>query len=201
MELAENTDETQRPRGRRQVVVLTLIPLVVFAALVALFAVRLGGGDPARLPSALIGAKVPGFDLPPLANLRDREGRPVPGLSSSVLARGRVSVANVWASWCAPCREEHPILVSLAARPEIQLVGIDYKDKADNARRFLGTFGNPFAAVGVDEAGRAAIDLGVYGVPETFVIGPDGTIRYKHVGPITADALPGLLEEIRKAAR
>lgn len=199
MDLADTPRSASRPR--KQVVALTALPLLVFAGLVALFAVRLGGGDPSRLPSALIGRPVPSFDLPPLAGLRDRDGRPVAGLASAGLGGGRVSVANVWASWCAPCREEHPILVELAARSDLRLVGIDYKDRAENARRFLGAFGNPYAAVGVDEGGRTAIDLGVYGVPETFVIGPDGTIRYKHVGPVTPETLPALLDEVRKAGR
>jgi cytochrome c biogenesis protein CcmG/thiol:disulfide interchange protein DsbE len=112
----------------------------------------------------------------------------VPGLSTEAL-KGRVTLVNVWASWCAPCREEHPVLVELAKDTSVALVGINYKDQPDNARRFLGALGNPFAAVGVDANGRAAIDWGVYGVPETFVIAPDGTIAYKHVGPLTAQSV------------
>jgi cytochrome c biogenesis protein CcmG/thiol:disulfide interchange protein DsbE len=99
------------------------------------------------------------------------------------------------------CRIEHPVLMELSRDPAIRLVGIDYKDKVENARRFLGNFGNPFSAVGVDETGRTAIDFGVYGVPETFVIGPDGVIRHKHVGPLTPEAVPGLLERVRAATR
>lgn len=181
--------------------VLFLAPVLVFVALAALFGIRLRWGDPSRIPSALIGKAVPSFDLASLDGLRGPAGQPVPGLSSDSLQTGRVTVVNVWASWCAPCRIEHPILTELSSRPELRLVGIDYKDKPETARRFLGTFGNPFAAVGVDDTGRTAIDLGVYGVPETFVIGPDGTIRHKHVGPLTPQALPGFLAEVRAASR
>ena len=181
--------------------ILFLAPVLVFVALAALFGSRLRWGDPSRIPSALIGKSSPSFELAPLDGLRGSGGRAVPGLSSNDLRSGRVTVVNVWASWCAPCRIEHPILMELASRPELRLVGIDYKDKPETARRFLGTFGNPFAAVGVDETGRTAIDLGVYGVPETFVMAPDGTVRHKHVGPLTPEALPGFLEQVRAASR
>lgn len=180
---------------------LFLLPVLVFAGLAALFAVRLGAGDPSRIPSALIGRPAPALDLPPLDGLRDPSGRTVPGLAGADLRRAGVTVVNVWASWCAPCRIEHPVLMDLAANPGIRLVGIDYKDKDETARRFLGLLGNPFAAVGVDPAGRGGIEWGVYGVPETFVVGPDGTIRHKHVGPLTPEALPGFLAQVRAAAR
>ena len=186
---------------QRRFRLLYLLPVIVFAGLSALFMVRLYSGDPARLPSALIGKVAPAFELPPLDGLRDGAGRPVPGLSGTELKAGRVTVVNVWASWCAPCRIEHPVLMELSRDPAIRLVGIDYKDKAENARRFLGNFGNPFSAVGADETGRTAIDFGVYGVPETFVIGPDGVIRHKHVGPLTPEAVPGFLERVRAASR
>ena len=186
---------------KRRFRLLYLLPVLVFALLSALFMVRLHSGDPARLPSALIGKVAPSFDLPPLDGLRDAAGRPVPGVSGAELKAGRVTVVNVWASWCAPCRIEHPVLMELSRDPAIRLIGIDYKDKAENARRFLGNFGNPFSAVGADETGRTAIDFGVYGVPETFVIGPDGVIRHKHVGPLTPEAVPGFLERVRAASR
>ncbi|WP_430395070.1 DsbE family thiol:disulfide interchange protein [Enterovirga aerilata] len=179
--------------------ILYLVPVLIFAGLAALFMARLHSGDPSRLPSALIGRPVPAFELPPVEGLRTEAGEPVPGLSAASLKGGKVTILNVWASWCAPCRIEHPVLMELAKDASIRLVGFNYKDKPENARRFLGNFGNPFAAVGADETGRTAIDFGVYGVPETFVIGRDGTIRHKHVGPLTPDALPGFMAEVRKA--
>ena len=161
------------------------IPLLAFLALAALFMLRLGAGDPSRIPSALIGHPAPATDLPPLAGL-ERDGKAVPGLDSADF-KGEVTVLNVWASWCVPCREEAPLLMTLAADRRIRIAGINYKDQADNARRFLGRYGNPFVASGTDGNGRAAIEWGVYGVPETFVIGRDGRIAYKLIGPITPD--------------
>lgn len=179
---------------------LYVLPVAVFAGLVALFLVRLYAGDPAKLPSALLGRPVPAFALPPLEGLRDGEGRPVPGFAAADLKAGPVTIVNVWASWCAPCRLEHPLLMDLAKNPAIRVVGINYKDKPDTARRFLGNLGNPFAAVGADESGRTGIEWGVYGVPETFVVGPDGVIRHKHVGPLTPEEMPAFLERVRAAA-
>ena len=112
----------------------------------------------------------------------------MPPLTSDLIA-GKVALVNVWASWCVPCRQEHPILMELAKDDRFTLVGINYKDKPTNALRFLGELGNPFAAVGIDPKGKAAIDWGVYGVPETFLVGPDGTIVYKQVGPFTEEAV------------
>ena len=165
------------------------VPLLAFAALALLFFTRLQSGDPSKLPSALIGRPVPSFTLPPLAGLQ-RDGVALPGLDNEAL-KGRVTVVNVWASWCAPCRDEHPVLMQLGQMQGVRLVGINYKDQAENARRFLGALGNPFSAVGADTAGRAAIDWGVYGVPESFIIDANGVIAYKHVGPLTAQALAG----------
>ena len=161
-----------------------VIPLVVFLSVAGLFLFRLGSGDPSRIPSALIGREAPQTDLPPLDGLV-RDGTPVPGLTSKDFA-GAVTLVNVWASWCVPCRDEVPFLDQLAKDTRIRLVGINYKDQPENARRFIGRYGNPFAAVGTDANGRAAIEWGVYGVPETFVVGRDGRIAYKLVGPITA---------------
>jgi cytochrome c biogenesis protein CcmG, thiol:disulfide interchange protein DsbE len=176
--------EAAAPRRAR---LLYLLPAIVFAGLALLFLARLFAGDPSRVPSALIGRPVPDFSLAALDGLQ-AGGQPVPGLSSQDL-KGKTTVVNVWASWCAPCRQEHPLLVELAKDPSIRVVGINYKDNPENARRFLGALGNPFAAVGVDPNGRTAIDWGVYGVPETFVIGPDGRIRHKHIGPLTPESL------------
>ena len=162
---------------------ILLLPLAIFAALAAIFFVSLRSGvDPEAIPSALVGKPAPDFDLPALA------GAQVPGLNRADLS-GKLTLVNVFASWCGPCRLEHPQLQALAGDSRIRLVGINYKDQPANALRFLGDMGNPYAAIGVDEKGRAAIDWGVYGVPETFIVGPDGTILYKFIGPITEDAL------------
>ncbi|QRM35231.1 DsbE family thiol:disulfide interchange protein [Microvirga sp. VF16] len=178
-------------RGR----LLVLLPILIFSVLALIFLVRLTTGDPSKLPSALIGRPVPEFSLAPLPGLT-ADGTPVPGLSTADL-KGRVTVVNVWASWCVPCRQEHPVLMELAKESGLKVAGINYKDNPDNARRFLGMLGNPYAAVGVDQDGRTAINWGVYGVPETFVVGSDGVIRYRHVGPI----LPEQAEEFRQKVR
>lgn len=180
--------------------ILVLLPLLAFVALAVLFFYRLGAGDPSRLPSALIGHPVPTFDLPGITGL-ERDGKPIPGIGNATF-QGAVTLLNVWASWCVPCHDEAPFLEQLSRDKRIQLVGINYKDTADNARRFLYRYGNPFVATGRDETGRASIDWGVYGVPETFLIGRDGRIAYKLVGPITAENLGRtLLPEIEKALR
>ena len=161
-------------------------PLAVFCALAALFALALMSGDPSRLPSALIGKPAPQMALAALPDLVDGS-RAVPGFASDEL-KGHASVVNFWASWCEPCEQEHPLLLALQARG-VRIYGVNYKDQASVARRFLDRHGNPFAAVGVDGSGRAAIDWGVYGMPETFVVDAKGVIAYKHIGPITAQAL------------
>jgi cytochrome c biogenesis protein CcmG/thiol:disulfide interchange protein DsbE len=186
--------------ARRRRNVLVFLPLLAFAALAALFFYRLGAGDPSRLPSALIGHPIPVTDLPPLPGL-ERDGKPVPGLTNATF-EGAVTLVNVWASWCVPCHDEVPFLEQLSKDKRIQLVGINYKDAVDNARRFLNRYGNPFVATGRDDTGRTSIDWGVYGVPETFLVGRDGRIAYKLVGPITADNLARtLMPEIEKALR
>ncbi len=167
------------------------IPLAIFLALAIVFFTRIGG-DHSTVPSALIGRPAPMLALPAL------EGSNKPALDPSSF-KGNVSVVNVWASWCAPCRAEHPFLVRLSSDKRIRIAGINYKDQPANALKFLSQLGNPFAAIGVDGAGRAAIDWGVYGVPETFLVGRDGRILYKQVGPITAENFPRLLAEIEKA--
>lgn len=184
--------------GRRSL--LLVLPLLAFAALAGAFLVRLrSGADPAAVPSALIGGPVPAFRLDPVPGL-EANGGPVPGLSSADL-RGGVTVLNVWASWCAPCQAEHPMLMRLAREPGVRLVGIDYKDTAENGRRFLARNGVPFRAVGFDATGRVGIDLGVYGVPETFIIGPDGIIRDKLVGIVTPENYARVLDRIRAAGQ
>jgi cytochrome c biogenesis protein CcmG/thiol:disulfide interchange protein DsbE len=159
-------------------------PLAVFAVLAVIFAFALRTGDPSKLPSALIGKMAPVIELPALEGLTDA-GRPAAGFATADLAKGEVSVVNFWASWCVPCVQEHPVLVALRERTGVSVYGINYKDQATAARRFLGRYGNPYSAVGVDGNGRAAIEWGVYGMPETFIVNGKGEIAYKHVGPIT----------------
>ena len=193
-----SNENTARPRSRSWLVAL---PLVAFAVLAGLFWFRLGAGDPARIPSALIGRPAPQTSLPPLEGLLIAGGAQVPGLDPAAF-KGQVSVVNVWASWCVPCHDEAPLLLQLAQDKRIRMIGINYKDASDNARRFLGRYGNPFNAVGVDATGRASIEWGVYGVPETFVIGRDGTISYKLIGPVTPENFDRVLKtEIEKALR
>ena len=194
------TTASSEGSAKRRRNVLVFLPLIAFAALAALFFYRLGSGDPSRLPSALIGHPIPATDLPPLPGL-ERDGKSVPGLNNETF-KGAVTLVNVWASWCVPCHDEVPFLDQLSKDKRIQLVGINYMDSPDNARRFLNRYGNPFVATGRDEAGRASIDWGVYGVPETFLVGRDGRITYKLIGPITAANLAGALKpEIEKALR
>jgi len=181
---------------RRRVIVLA--PLLVFLGLVLLFLIRLYSGDPSHIPSALIGHPAPQTNLPPVVGL-DRNGEGVPGIDAAHF-KGAVTVVNVWASWCVPCHDEAPLLMLLARDSRLRVIGINYKDEPENARRFLGRYGNPFAAAGADQNGRAAIEWGVYGVPETFVVGRDARIAYKLVGPITTDNLDTVLKpEIEKA--
>jgi cytochrome c biogenesis protein CcmG, thiol:disulfide interchange protein DsbE len=181
-------NETAKVARRR---VAVLVPLAVFLSLVLLFLLRLYSGDPSLIPSALIGQ-------PPVAGL-ERDGAQVPGVDPASF-KDAVTVVNVWASWCVPCHDEAPLLMQLAQDSRVRLIGINYKDQPDNARRFLGRYGNPFAAAGADVSGRAAIEWGVYGVPETFVVGKDARIAYKLVGPITADNFAAVLKpQIDKA--
>lgn len=195
MSTVSSDEPGKKPRN-----VLILLPLIAFIALAALFLYRLGIGDPSVLPSALIGHPAPVTDLPPLPGV-ERDGKPIPGVSNATF-QGAVTLVNVWASWCVPCRDEVPFLEQLSKDKRIQLVGINYKDAPEDARRFLNRFGNPFAASGRDASGRTSIDWGVYGVPETYLIGRDGRIAYKLVGPITADNLTRTLEpEIVKALK
>ena len=172
---------------------LAAIPVVAFAFLALLFWKGLSG-NPSELPSALIGKPVPEFNLPAIAGLG------IPGIDSAGLKQGQVTLVNVWASWCGPCRIEHPMLVELSKRGDIRLYGLNYKDDPANALRFLETLGQPYAAAGADIDGRAGVDWGVYGVPETFVIDGQGIIRFKFVGPLSQDAISAVLNsEIEKA--
>ena len=173
------------------------VPLLAFIALTGLFAYRLYivGQNPdatSRIPSALIDKPVPEFSLPPLADL------PGGGLDTAALSSG-LHVVNIWASWCVPCRAEHPVLMELAKDKRFQMAGINYKDVPENARRFIGNLGNPYERIGADENGRSGIEWGVYGVPETFIV-KDGTIVYKFIGPLSAKTVESdFLPAIEKA--
>src|ERR1700745_3370629 len=192
----QETSEASTQRRSR----LIEIPLLVLFALAALFWFRLGDGDPSRIPSALIGHPVPQTSLPPLQGLLSN-GAQVPGLDPANF-KGKVSVVNVWASWCVPCHDEAPLLTEFAKDSRLQLIGINYKDAPDNARRFLSRYGNPFSSIGVDGNGRAAIEWGVYGVPETFIVGRNGKIAYKLVGPITPDNIRSVVKaQVDKAVK
>jgi cytochrome c biogenesis protein CcmG/thiol:disulfide interchange protein DsbE len=186
-------------RGRSRALIW---PLAIFMVLAGLFAFALRSGDPSKLPSALIGKMAPPAELQPLEGLSDGAGHPIAGFASLDLAQGEVSVVNFWASWCIPCVQEHPVLVTLKEKTGVRVFGINYKDQPAAARRFLGRYGNPFFAVGVDSNGRTAIEWGVYGMPETFIVDGEGRIAYKHVGPITAEALEAkIIPAIRAAKR
>ncbi|WP_291154047.1 DsbE family thiol:disulfide interchange protein [Hyphomicrobium sp.] len=177
-----------------------MAPVLIFVSMACLFAFALTSGDPTKLPSALIGRPVPQTDFPALEGLLDK-GKPVPGFHASDLAKGRVSVVNFWASWCVPCIEEHPLLIELKARSGVDIFGVNHKDQVEAGRRFLGRYGNPFTAVGTDRTGRNAIEWGVYGMPETFVINGRGQIAYKHVGPISKESLETKLLPAIEAAQ
>ena len=167
------------PWSRKRLVLF--LPLALFLALALLFLSQLGARDPSKLPSVLIDKPVPAFVLPQL------DGLAGDGLSDEMLAEG-VHIVNIWASWCGPCRQEHPLLMALGEDQRFTLAGLNYKDAAENARRFLGALGNPYATIGVDAKGRTAIDWGVYGVPETFIV-KDGMIVHKFVGPLSEAAI------------
>jgi cytochrome c biogenesis protein CcmG/thiol:disulfide interchange protein DsbE len=180
---------------------LTLIPVAIFAVIAVLFGVYLwqvgpGGKDISQIPSAMINKPAPQFNLPAIKNLP--ETFKIPGLTTADL-KGKVSLVNVWASWCPPCRIEHPVLMTLA-KQGATIYGINYKDKPEDAARFLSQLGNPFKQIGVDSTGRAAIDWGVYGYPETFIVDAAGHIRYRHVGQIYPHQLESLILPLLKKA-
>lgn len=169
------------------------IPLAVFALVAGLLALGLRH-DPRTLPSVMIDKPLPVFDLPAL----DAIG--APGLANTDIGQGEPALINFFASWCVPCRAEHPYLMALAGRDDFALHGINYKDPPDEARAFLGQLGNPYARIGADATGRTAIDFGVYGVPETYVISADGRILYRHVGPLRAEDVSETILPILTAA-
>lgn len=184
--MAEQPAQRSSKRG-----LLFILPLLLFLGLSAIFLLQLlSGRDISVVPSALIGQPAPLSTLEPLNGTR------LPGFEPSMF-EGQVTLVNVWGSWCVPCRQEHPLLMELAQDDRIRIAGINYKDQPENALRFLGELGNPYDAIGVDQSGRAVIDWGVYGVPETFLVDEAGKIVYKHVGPFSEhsvknDLMPAL---------
>lgn len=195
--MSENVDD-KAPRQGVGRYVLALLPLAVFAG-IALTAGKMlydqdfNGKNIADIPSALIGTKAPALALAPL------EGSKTPALTTAAIS-GKLTLVNVFASWCIPCRDEHPILKELAKDQRLTIVGINYKDREENALRFLGELGNPYSAIGIDPNGTAAIDWGVYGIPESYLVAADGTILYKKVGPFDQQSLEqGLFPAIEKA--
>ncbi len=191
------TDAANAPKRSNAV---RLIPVAIFLVMAAVFAFALKTGDPSKLPSALIGKPGPKLVLAPIEGLQ-RDGNAFPGLDANALVTGKPVVVNFWASWCAPCVAEHPLLVKMVKDTGVNLVGINHKDQAANARRFLARYGNPYTAIGTDGDGRAAIEWGVYGMPETFVLDGQGRIVYKHVGPISEETLAQkVIPAIRSAA-
>ena len=193
------TGGTTEGGGLRTRVVLAALPLAIFIGLAAIFWTQLNSGrNISEIPSALIGTKAPWRDLEPLAGAV-RNGVPVPALSADG-SQGKLTLVNFWASWCVPCRQEHPIILSLSKDPRLNVVGVNYKDGNENALRFLGELGNPYSAIGLDPNGKMAIDWGVYGIPESYLVGPDGTILYKKVGPFDDKSLKeGLYPAVEKA--
>ena len=180
-----------------------ILPFAIFACLAGLFFFALQAGDPSRLPSALIGKPVPQFDLPPLegvnATVADNQS-----VTSAALGNGSPAIVHFFASWCGPCQAEHPVVMDLAKKlrtedPNVVLYGINYKDDASAARRFLGRYGDPYTRIGVDRAGRTAINFGVYGVPETYVISADGKIAFRQAGPLTKDVVAGKILPLLRA--
>jgi cytochrome c biogenesis protein CcmG, thiol:disulfide interchange protein DsbE len=196
-----STETETRPAQRKGLAryALALLPLLIFLGFAAvagkmLYDQDVNGRDISAIPSALIGKKAPSLALPPL------EGSNTIALTDAASA-GKLTLVNVFASWCVPCRQEHPILKELAKDGRLTVVGINYKDRNDNALRFLGELGNPYKAIGVDPNGKAAIDWGVYGIPESYLVGPDGTILYKKVGPFDERSMSqDLMPAIEKAA-
>lgn len=191
------TDKAGRPK--RSTSRTLWLPLLIFVGMAVLFAFALQKGDPSKLPSALVGRPAPALTLAPVDGLTDG-GRAVPGFGPAELAAEGPKVVNFFASWCLPCTDEHPLLIRLKRETGVTILGVNHKDQSSNARRFLARLGNPYAAVGADQNGRAAIEWGVYGMPETFVVDGRGVIVFKHVGPIDAEALTTRLIPAVKAA-
>ena len=172
-----------------------LLPVFVFVGLAAALGVQLLTGDPSNVPSALIDKPVPEFALPPVQGFEEAGG-----FATGDLGRGEIALVNIFASWCGPCRVEHPLLMALAEAGTVPLYGINYKDTPEDAERWLGRLGNPYTLMGADLDGRTGIDWGVYGVPETFVVDGAGRIRHRHVGVLSQfdldETILPLIEEL-----
>ncbi|WP_113468010.1 DsbE family thiol:disulfide interchange protein [Rhizobium mayense] len=197
--MTTDTDNKDQPKSSGTArYLLALIPLIVFACIAfavgkVMYDQEVHGTDISAIPSALIDTKAPKLALAPL------EGSNLPALTDDAI-KGKLTLVNVFASWCIPCRDEHPVLKELAKSGQLNIVAINYKDTSENALRFLGELGNPYNAIGIDPNGSAAIDWGVYGIPESYLVSPDGTILYKQVGPFTPTSLKeGLYPAIAKA--
>ncbi|WP_373236786.1 DsbE family thiol:disulfide interchange protein [Cohaesibacter celericrescens] len=187
---SQNTDQSDTKKGGFNVFIL--LPLVIFMGLASLFLWQMANGaDPNQIPSVLINKPAPQFDLPALDasfGIKRPDGGSMPGFKTADFV-GKVSVVNVWASWCPTCRDEHPMLLNMTQDDRFELIGLAYKDEPANSARFLSNHGNPFDSVGMDISGRVGIDWGVYGAPETFIVDKTGTIRYKHIGALTPRSL------------
>ena len=174
-----------------------LVPVFLFVALAAALGVQLLTGEPGKVPSALIDKPVPEFALPAVQGFEDAGG-----FASADLGQGEIALVNVFASWCGPCRVEHPLLMALAETGTVPLYGINYKDTPADAERWLGRLGNPYRLMGADLDGRAAIEWGVYGVPETFVVDGAGRIRHRHIGVLSRhdidETIVPLIESLRE---
>lgn len=196
-----NSEMEKEPQSaKKKSSLIIFLPLILLGLLTAFFVRGLTNEKGAHyIPSNLIGKKVD-FTLEAMEGLNGHNGQPMPTFSSADLVKGKVSIVNVWASWCISCRAEHKYLERLVKRSGVDLYGLNYKDTASAGENFLARFGNPYKAVGMDRRGRVGIDFGVYGVPETFVIDGNGIIRYKIPGPVN-DAIieKELLPAIEKA--
>lgn len=192
--MQKQIEKPDRPEPPRRSSMVIALPVAIFTVVAALFAYALTNSDPSKLPSALLGKPAPSIELPALTGIT------VLGLKADDLKRGEVTVVNFFASWCVPCVQEHPNLTALKKLSGVRLVGVNHKDPDPGGLRFLQRYGNPYDVVGVDANGRASIEWGVYGMPETFVVDGKGQIAYKHVGPITPETLQRIvLPAIEKA--
>lgn len=184
--MAQDVNIEEKKRPFPIIALLPLLFVVVFLGVV--FFELTSGKDKSSIPSALLGKAVPEFSLPPLEGAL-REGEQIPGFDNEVSKGAPVTLINVWASWCIPCRAEHPYVKALGKDERIRLYGLNHKDPAEGALSFLDELGNPFDAIGVDRNGRVGVEFGVYGVPETFVVNQEGIIIHKFIGPITQSRL------------